>query len=120
MTLPSEFEYAWPAGEDQVWCIHKIGVVGRVLCGRRLGVVPRIQPSAPSRVHRECLDVMYRLPGRGVGSVQAEYGTCPWCEGDVPLVEGRLKPHGEWRVGRLGPVVSSVPCAGGGQWPVQT
>jgi hypothetical protein len=115
--LPPEFEYSWAAGEESVWCIHKVGIVGRVLCGRRLGVVPRIQPEAPSRVHRECLDVMYRLPGRGVGSVQAEYGTCPWCLGDMPLVGGTVATHREW--GPHGVRVDAPECDGAGQWPVQ-
>lgn len=120
MTLPPEFEYGWAAGEEHVFCIHKVGVVGRMLCGRRVNHISRVQPEAPSNVHRECLEAMY---GRGEQPPRpkvTDQGTCPVCGGEAAVVEGRIARHGAWHIrGNGEPYVSSTWCRGEGERPVE-
>jgi hypothetical protein len=90
------YEYGFAQGEDTVWCIRREAGGSRMLCGRKVGFVPVVQPEHPTHVHRACLEAMY-------GSVKQReatnrYGTCPACGGDAPVVDGRIQPHGAWRV----------------------
>jgi hypothetical protein len=115
MALIRDFEYGYAKGEDTMWCIRRSGVQARMLCGRDVGFVPVVQPEHPRLVHRECLEVMYgSVQDRsGRPGFQVTYVTCPACEGEAPVFEGRIQSHGIWRVGAEGePYQSEIPCMG--------
>lgn len=111
------FEYGYAQGEHVVWCIHPDGNTGLMLCGRKVGFVPVVQPEHPTVVHRDCLEAMYGSPKRNPAAVG--YATCPAREGAAPVFEGRIEPHGAWKVSGDGPYQSDEACVGVNMAPKQ-
>jgi hypothetical protein len=112
------YSFGFAAGEGSMWCIHRDDIVGRMLCGRRVGHIPVPQPQRPKNVHRDCLEAMYGQ-GERAPSRDEDFGVCPVCGGEAAVFGGRLQRHGAWRV-RGGEVyVSMDRCLGEGEPPVE-
>jgi len=105
------YEFGYARDEQDMWCIRKVGVQARMLCGRKVGFVPVVQPARPTNVHRDCLEAMYGATNRGESPTG--YGTCPACGGSAPVSGGRMQAHGEVRVNGDGrPYESETSCLG--------
>lgn len=106
------FEYGFPTCEGTVYCIRREGAT-RMLCGRRVGFVPVVQPEHPRTVHADCLKVMCVRGAEQQKPAKRDLGVCPVCRGEVPLSSGRVEAHGEWRRSAIGQRFQiDVPCLG--------
>lgn len=110
------------------WAVHNTGEPCAIdvrhphwtLCKRRAHPLPATvggwDADIPTNLHPECRSRMAEL-----GAVPQEddqrYGMCPECHGDVPVVDGVICGHGEWRMGRRGLRQISEPCPGEGELP---
>jgi hypothetical protein len=110
------FEWACP-GRSEVWGIRKLGAE-KLLCGDSFftrsgapGYCPASQPIDPQPKCQACLDVMYR--GQPRVPVPKPFGVCPVCGGLVPVEDGRVQPHGAFRVDEHGdPYETGEACLG--------
>lgn len=111
--IPPGFEYGYAVNEHELWCILRDGE-GHMLCGKPVGFVPAAQPAQPKHVHRACLEAMYGPDGSKKGPSRAVvYATCPMCQGDAPVYDGRVQGHNAWVLSAIGqPVVSDQACLG--------
>lgn len=111
MSAVTRFGFAKGHGDE--WCVASPTDRTRMLCRRPLGHVPTPQPECPPpNLHEVCADVLARRGG--VVAAPDDLGICPACWGDVPVWQGRVRPHGEWVVRDGGPVESERPCVGAG------
>jgi hypothetical protein len=101
------FAHCYSKLATTLWCICREGD-GRTLCGREVGFAPVDGvPAHPTPACQVCRAAMYGTQPV-IGS-----GTCPACEGDVELLDGRVQPHGVVRVnGAGGQYESAEPCLG--------
>jgi hypothetical protein len=85
------FSFGYSGSEQEMWCIHRDDDPDdRMLCGRKVGFIPVVQPAHPRSVHAACLRVMY---GNGqVERPEAEV-ECPACHQGVPVADGRIGSH---------------------------
>lgn len=93
------FEYGFPDKEQTVWCIQREGdTSGWMLCGRKVGFVPVLQPTDPAAKCRDCLQAMY-----GPVPAAPRAVVCPACQQGVRVVDGRVAAH---------PDVAGMACTG--------
>lgn len=94
MILPPGYAFGEVRGGLGLWCIHKDGE-RRMLCGQDVYQIPapEFQPDPDlDEVHDGCLRWLQVI-------VAVSRGDCPVCGDRVPLVDGRIGPHGGGCVG---------------------
>lgn len=112
-------QYGYARDVSKEWCVVDPRVEGRMLCGRRRGFVPVVQPAfAPGSLHPACREALW---GRGSGrAVEVEpdvfaTGVCPECGGTVPVDGAVVAAHGQVVVRGWAEIVTGTPCDGQGK-----
>lgn len=114
------YEFGYSEHAQKVWCIRKEDAP-TTLCGRGVGFFPVDGiPEKPEPLCRDCLQAMWGADGSKQGPSRAVvYATCPMCQGDAPVYDGRIQGHNAWVLSAIGqPVVSDQACLGVNMAPV--
>lgn len=114
--------YGYARDVHKQWCAVNPRDPARMLCGRRFGFAPVVQPPfAPENLHAVCREAIWGSNAAQVSvppDVFAEMGVCAVCGGSVDLdADGLVVAHGQHVMRGGQQVVSETACDGAGLKP---